>query len=123
MKIDPEEFIESFKHVKLDTVLQYVAFPNVRLNPAPDYPYALDKSTEDSNGRCDMMFFFQWLKDKGVKRILKVIVDDSNTPAHSDEAIEKAFQGFDVEILDWRKVDLCPKTIWTSSRKLREVHL
>ncbi|KAF7920648.1 hypothetical protein BELL_1448g00020 [Botrytis elliptica] len=123
LKIDPEEFIESFEHVKLDTVLQYVAFPNVRVHPAPDYPYALDKSTGDGNGRCDMMFFFQWLKDKGVKRILKVIVDDSNTPAHSDEAIEKALQGFDVEILDWRKVDLCPETIWTASRKLREVHL
>ncbi|TGO61940.1 hypothetical protein BOTNAR_0121g00230 [Botryotinia narcissicola] len=123
LKIDPEEFIESFEHVKLDTVLQYVAFPNVRVHPAPDYPYALDKSTEDGDGRCDMMFFFQWLKDKGVKRILKVIVDDSNTPAHSDEAIEKALQGFDVEILDWRKVDLCPETIWTSSRKLRKVHL
>ncbi|KAF7952194.1 uncharacterized protein EAE97_001691 [Botrytis byssoidea] len=123
LKIDPEEFIESFEHVKLDTVLQYVAFPNIRVHPAPDYPYALDKSTEDGNGRCDMMLFFQWLKDKGVKRILKVIVDDSNTPAHSDEAIEKALQGFDVEILDWRKVDLCPETIWTSNRKLRKVHL
>ncbi|KAF7898370.1 hypothetical protein EAF00_004816 [Botryotinia globosa] len=122
-KIDPEEFIESFEHVKLDTVLQYVAFPNVRVHPAPDYPYSLDRSTEGGNGRCDMMFFFQWLKDKGVKRILKVIVDDSNTPAHSDEAINKALQGFDVEILDWRKVDLCSETILISGRKLREVHL
>ncbi|TGO35166.1 hypothetical protein BHYA_0168g00220 [Botrytis hyacinthi] len=123
LKIDPEEFIESFEHVKLDTVLQYVAYPNVQVHPAPDYPYALDTFTGDGNGRCDMMFFFQWLKDKGVKRILKVIVDDSNTPAHSDEAIENALQGFDVETLDWRKVDLCPETMWTSSRKLREVHL
>ncbi|THV44375.1 hypothetical protein BGAL_0659g00010 [Botrytis galanthina] len=53
----------------------------------------------------------------------KVIIDDSKIPAHSDEAIENALEGFDVEILDWRKVDLCPEAIWMSSRKLREVYL
>ncbi|KAJ8067222.1 hypothetical protein OCU04_004586 [Sclerotinia nivalis] len=124
LEVDPEEFKASFEHVELDSVLQYVAFPNVQVHPAPDPPYALDRSTGGGKGRCDMMFFFQWLRqDKGVKRILKVIVDDSVAPVHSDEVIESALQGFDVEILDWRKTDLCPEAIWKSSEKIREVYL
>lgn len=70
-----------------------------------------------------MIFFFDWLREKGVKRILKVIVDDLEGPAHSDEAIEKVLHGFDVEILDWRKVDLCPELICKASRKMKEVYL
>jgi hypothetical protein len=70
-----------------------------------------------------MIFFFQWLRDKGVQRILKVIVDDLQEPAHSDEAIEEALKGFSVEILDWRKLDICPETICKASDELREVYL
>ncbi|TGO48275.1 hypothetical protein BCON_0245g00030 [Botryotinia convoluta] len=52
-----------------------------------------------------------------------VTTDRLRKISFNDEAIEKALQGFDVEILDWRKVDLCPETVWTSSRELREVYL
>lgn len=61
-----------------------------------------------------MEFFFGWLAEKGVKRIIKVsgdhhkqqylvfsvltklqvIVDDRNFPAHSDEAIENSLRPF-----------------------------
>ncbi|KAG9237404.1 hypothetical protein BJ875DRAFT_453856 [Amylocarpus encephaloides] len=124
-KVNPEEFKDSFEHVKLDSVLQYVAFSNLEVRPAPEFPYSLDNPVEaEGKGRCDMMFFFEWLRqDKGVKRILKVIVEDLDTPAHSDEAIEKTLEGFNVEILDWRKTDLCPETMYTSSSKLREIYL
>lgn len=70
-----------------------------------------------------MIFFFNWLREKGVKRILKVIVDDLEQPSHSDEAIENTLRGFEVEILDWRKIDLCPEVIYKSSKKLKEVYL
>ncbi|RDW67032.1 hypothetical protein BP5796_09781 [Coleophoma crateriformis] len=124
-KVDSDDFKESFRNVKFDTILQYVAFPNVEVHPKP----ALSKSGGDAievsgRGRTDMIFFFEWLRnEKGVKRILKVIVDDIQDPAHSDEAIETALEGFDVEVLEWRKVDLCPETICNSSDKLREVYL
>lgn len=43
-----------------------------------------------------MVVFFDWLRkeERGVKRIIKVIVDDLNQPSHTDEAIEKALTGF-----------------------------
>jgi hypothetical protein len=123
--VDPDEFKDSFKHLVFDEVLQYVAFPNVQVHPMPDdLPNSFGSSPEVAGkGRSDMMFFFEWLREKNVKRIIKVIVDDSAVPAHSDEAIEYALRGFDVEVLDWQKVDLCPETIYRSSEKLREVYL
>ena len=75
-----------------------------------------------------METFFKWLRDKNVTNIIKVIVEDrKGSTAHSDQAIETALKEFDVEILDWRKVDIDPRTIWEASRKersnLRELHL
>ncbi|TGO27280.1 hypothetical protein BPAE_0044g00130 [Botrytis paeoniae] len=55
-------------------------------------------------------------------------IEDRATPYNTKnlserEAIEKALERFDVEILDWYKVDLCPEAMWMSSRKLKEVYL
>lgn len=72
-----------------------------------------------------MVQFFEWLREtKKVQRIVKVIVDDSREPAHSDEAIVKALNGFDVEELHWLKTDLDPETIsLTSGKTVRELYL
>ena len=68
---------------------------------------------------------FKWLREKkGVRNIIKVIVDDLEMPSHKDESIVNALKQFDsIEILDWRKIDLCPETICSSCPNLREVHL
>lgn len=124
-----EHFEASFRKVKFEDTLKYVAFPKIQVHPRPVLPGpVLSDSTENlrevtGKGLFDMMFFFDWLRRKKVKRILKVTVDDLAEPAHSDEAIENALRGFEVEILDWRKVDLCPETIYRSSPNLKEVYL
>lgn len=70
-----------------------------------------------------MVFFFDWLRKRGVKRIIKVEVDDMEMPCHSDEAIEIALKSFQVEILDWRRQDMCPLTISRIGGNLREINL
>lgn len=70
-----------------------------------------------------MTVFFNWLKGKGVKHILKVMVDDLKDPSHSDKALEDCLRPFEVEILDWTKVDLCPETILTACRNVRQLYL
>lgn len=72
-----------------------------------------------------MINFFQWLRsDKEVERIMKVIVDDSREPAHSDEAIIESLHKFDVEQLHWLKTDLDPETIsLTCGKTVRELYL
>lgn len=77
----------------------------------------------DGNGRSDMVFLFDFLRSKGVKRVIRVIVDDTLAPAHSDEAIEKALGGLKIEIWDWRRFDLSTDTIFTAAPDAREVSL
>lgn len=79
--------------------------------------------TPESKGRSDMVFLFNFLRNKGVKRVIRVIVDDTLTLAHSDEAIEKALGGLKVEVWDWKKFDLCTETIVTAAPDTREVCL
>ncbi|KAK6542308.1 hypothetical protein TWF694_006268 [Orbilia ellipsospora] len=63
---------------------------------------------------------FEWLrKDKRVQKILRVEVDEigdaGNSPIilpHSNYAIRKCLQGFDIEELDWKKFDICGNTIF-----------
>ena len=77
----------------------------------------------DGNGRTDMVFLFNFLRNKGVKRVIRVIVDDTLNPAHSNEAIEKALGGLKVEIWDWKKFDLSTDTIVTAAPDTRELCL
>ncbi|KAF3492422.1 uncharacterized protein GIQ15_01939 [Arthroderma uncinatum] len=98
-----------------DEVLMYVRFPNVTVNRtgrrAPK-PRAM--------GRQDMEFFFDWLYTKGVRRILKVEVDDSGKLPHSDESIQIALEKIVVEHLDWQKTDLDPRIIVQVGRKAED---
>ncbi|KAK3314432.1 hypothetical protein B0H66DRAFT_583437 [Apodospora peruviana] len=50
-------------------------------------------------------------------------IHDSFNPPHTDEAIEEALRGMDVEIWDWKKTDLCTEVIYTAAPRVREVHL
>lgn len=109
---------KQFGHLEFDKVLQYVKFPRLFLENEP-------KPNQDVRyqGRKDMVLFFEWLKSKGVERIVRVDVDDSERPCHSDEAIEESLKPFQVEILNWRRLDLCPITLARIGSNLREVHL
>lgn len=121
-KKDPEsidffDFKESYRNFKFDEVLQYVRFRPLKIANRPLDPRA---------GREDIWLFFRWLsEEKSVKNIIKVIVDDrSNTP-HSDFAIERSLRLFEIDILEWQKIDLDPQTIRLGCRdtNLREIHL
>ncbi|TLD03660.1 uncharacterized protein PgNI_11877 [Pyricularia grisea] len=120
-KISEKDFRKQFLHLDFDSVLQYVAFPRIELQKHGD---AADNETDElHSGRLDMIFLFNWLREKGVKRIVRVEVDDMEMPCHSDEAIEEALAGFDVEVLDWKREDLDVTTLHHIGDKLREVHL
>ncbi|KAF3798291.1 hypothetical protein GCG54_00015272 [Colletotrichum gloeosporioides] len=97
-KFTERDFEKQFRHLKFDSALQYVAFPRVQLEENEDI------SDSRHKGR-------------------KVIVDDLEAPSHSDEAIEDALKSFDVEILDWRRLDLDPVTLVRVGKCLREIHL
>lgn len=129
--ITQRQIRKNIANLQFEDVLQYVAVPQVRIVPEPESKSRPASQGEDHNrsrgsteGRTDLVLLFKWLRnDKKVKTILKVIVDDLQEPAHSDQAIEDALDGAGVEIWDWRKADLCSEVIYKVAPKARIVHL
>ncbi|KAL7937004.1 hypothetical protein V8C35DRAFT_213161 [Trichoderma chlorosporum] len=114
--------------LKFEDILQYVAIPRlnveVNMNAANSKRPRNGRSPkQDGDGRRDLCYIFDRLRKRGVKTILKVIIDDSVSPAHSDEAIEDALKFMDVEIWDWKRIDLCSEVICRVASKAREVNL
>ena len=107
-------------------MLKDIHFRNVRLKGKDGFLFADGTQYQPLNedqGRADIKFFFDWLwHTKNVRRILKVIVEESAQP-HSDDAIEISLARFKVEELDWQKVDLCPKTVFAVGDYLRTITL
>jgi len=124
MTVSEERINEGLGYLQFEDILQYVALPSIQLEKKP--VSSKDKKTAkppDGEGRSDMVFFFNFLRRKKVNRVIRVIVDDTIKPAHSDEAIEKALKGLKVEIWNWRKYDLCIETIVAAAPDATEVSL
>jgi len=76
------------------------------------------------NLRRDLEIPFIWLRDIArVRKIIKVVADDPENEPHSDEVIEEALKSFDVEELDWKKKDICPRTLRRIGDHLRVLDL
>lgn len=97
-------FEKAFQATRFDEVLQFVHFTNVTVIRR-QRPNSKNERSRGGFGRRDMEFFFNFLYKKGVRYILKVVVDESVQSVHSDEAIKNALDKITVEHLDWRKVD------------------
>lgn len=128
-EIYEDSFKQSYDHINFDQVLRYVSFRRIELQKPPVSAVKARltrnraQTSNKGRGRDDLTVFFNWLKGKGVKHILKVMVDDLKDPSHSDKALEDCLRPFEVEILDWTKVDLCPETILTACRNVRQLYL
>ncbi|KAK0654991.1 hypothetical protein B0T16DRAFT_383971 [Cercophora newfieldiana] len=114
------------KQLQFEDALQYVAIPKIRIeDPTSDKANSSStrRSGKEGTGRNDLVQVFTTLRQKGVRTIIRVVVDDCFTPPHTDEAIEEALRGMDVEIWDWKKTDLSTEVIYTAAPRVREVHL
>ncbi|KAK2595809.1 hypothetical protein QQS21_006573 [Conoideocrella luteorostrata] len=117
--------------LKFEDILQYVAIPQISVelntpntaNMRKSRTGASRTSKSDGAGRRDLCYIFDRLRKKGVKTVLKVIIDDLALPAHSDEAIEECLNLLGVIIWDWKKTDLCSEVIFKVAPRVREAHL
>ncbi|PSN59993.1 subtilisin-like protein [Corynespora cassiicola Philippines] len=129
------------KHLDFETMLKYVALPRLTVedmhpvrkqNQRRQLQHRLGGASSDihseqysnqKKGAEDMKTVFDWLRGKGVKVIVKVmVIDDGDTP-HSDRAIEESLEEFQVENWDWKKLDISSEVISRSTTKVEEVSL
>jgi hypothetical protein len=118
---------EGLNHLEFEDCLQYVALPGAKFEKEPSFSKHSRKyghsDSVDRKGRNDMAVFFAFLRKKGVKYVTRVIVDDTEEPAHSDEEIENALRGLNIEIWNWRKIDQSIDVILEAAPDAREVYL
>ena len=100
-----------------------MAFPNLQIKKNMPRPQKKKYVDRDGNGRDDMTVLFDFLREKKVRRIVRVIVADRDRNAHSDVAVEIALRSFRVEIWDWQKFDMCTETIASAAPDVEEMHL
>ncbi|UKZ59551.1 uncharacterized protein TrAtP1_000852 [Trichoderma atroviride] len=132
-KVVWNEFVKQFGQdnksgFKFDRVLQYVTFPRVEVTVKgrlADREREAENRQQEYLGRKDMVYFFNWLYEKGVRHIIRVSVSDSGDlgeKVHTDRSIQQCLERFVVESLYWQKTDLDPETILrVSARSLEKV--
>jgi hypothetical protein len=114
------DFEGACHHFEFFDVLRIVSLPPKFEIHAPQHRIVEDHSSK----RWALHLPFKYLDaHANVKRILKIIADDIDNPPHSDQGIEMALERFGVEELDWRKKDLCPRTIRRIGENLRVLRL
>ncbi|KAK6538519.1 hypothetical protein TWF694_010099 [Orbilia ellipsospora] len=108
-------------HLKLDSVLKYVALPKLSAKFGGN---SNAKRKVLQKGLEDMLVVFEWLSCQNVRKIIKVMVVDNGDVAHTDEVIEKCLRPFQIEIWDWKRVDLCADVVRNAAgSSIRELFL
>ena len=123
LEITQDQIYQGFAPLEFESVLQYVAFPNLQVKKNTPRSQKGKHVNRDSGGRDDMTVLFDFLREKKVKRIIRVIVADRDRDAHSDVVVENTLRFFNVEIWDWQKIDICTETIATAAPDVEEMHL
>lgn len=92
------ELLDRMAVGKFSSTLSYVSIPAIRhvpvVSPPADNVDPRDRGMENPRlGRTDLIEVFDKLRVLNVTQILRLEVEDRQTPSHMDAAIEKAIQG------------------------------
>ena len=90
----------------------------------PKFEILEGHATEPGTTRHSLRIPFEWLyHEKRVRKILQVSCNDVGNAPHSDMSIEEVLGPLGVEELDWRKLDICPRTVHRIGGELRTLYL
>lgn len=113
------------KGLKFESILQYVQIPRYPFKlktdscgPTEDNPYDLNGA-----GRTDFGPIFGALKTRGVKKIIRLIVDDDEMTPHTDDFMETFVRGFNIEEWNWAKIDIGSEVLKAVASDARKVTL
>lgn len=109
-------------HLAFEPVLQYVAIPKLEIEKLSTSKWEREPFW-DSKGRKDYLAIFDWLYERKVNHIVRVIVADHDDRPHSDAVIVRALHNFGVDSLDWRRFDLSSHCILSAVADVRHLKL
>ncbi|KAI8624862.1 peptidase S8/S53 domain-containing protein [Xylariaceae sp. FL1651] len=115
----PLDYLQDLsRHISFEYVLRYVSLPDLRFSSKED-----ERSTVKTRYRKDYLAVFNWLREKGVRKIIEVIVIDDKVPCHPGEIIINTLIGFEVEIWNWKQWDIPSHVVWNSTSVVRDLFL
>jgi hypothetical protein len=106
----------------LEKLLRYVYLPQ-SVTRNCDTGATSRTHTRANDNTNSVVRIFDWLRKHGVKKIFRVIVRGDEAAPHSDDLIIASLKDFDVEFLDWEKLDLCSETVREAAPNVSEMVL
>jgi hypothetical protein len=114
---DPNNYKPSL-NIAFESTLKYVYIP------IPDSNGDLQNLPKMQAPHDEVNRILQWLTlEKGVRKIIELRVVDSSHRPHREDQIVDAIRKFDVEIFDWRVVDLSIDCVLDAAPNVEELHL
>jgi hypothetical protein len=108
-------------YVTFDETLHVLELPNVKVAMTRNQRI---NSDETSKGRRDYETIFNWLREKGVRNIIHLYVEDASPHSHSNESIERALKDFKIiKTWDWCKMDVDSETLLKAAPGVHELVL
>ncbi|KAL6796585.1 peptidase S8/S53 domain-containing protein [Trichoderma sp. SZMC 28012] len=126
-KLSPTEIQKSYPFLKFENILQHVALPN--LLPSTDSWQTIGNDhkilprSHKLRKPIHYKEIFDWLTEKGVKRVFEIIIEDDLLTPHEDETIIETLKTFGVETWNWRKYDICIDTISQAAPNVSTLYL
>ena len=118
--VSGEDLERMRKHYKLDTVLRCVIISSIMVKW--DDRNIKQKKEVDSwkcVGGTDLYMIFAWLKERVmVKNIVEVVVEDfeeQGKKSHSDQTIEECLRDLNVEIWNWKRMNIPSDVIYNAA--------
>ncbi|KAB8265057.1 hypothetical protein BDV32DRAFT_145089 [Aspergillus pseudonomiae] len=96
--------------IEFESILKYVRIPSFKVAMYPRQDNRDNHQEQQLVRKGNVEDIFNVLWEKGVKKIIKISVDDDEDLPHSDEVIETLGK-FGIEEWDWRRKDLCSSVI------------
>ncbi|KAI0526729.1 hypothetical protein F5B22DRAFT_655851 [Xylaria bambusicola] len=123
------EFIDSLiwqsrnqKLLSYEQTLRYAEFPP--LDMMANERESFTESSHLKQEHDEVFKILEWLSGKGVKTIIKLKVPDRLVNPHDDIRMGREVNRFEVEILDWRVLDLSISSLEEETKtRLKELHL
>lgn len=104
------DILPPFDDVDFEPTLKYVELPSF--------------DGIEASRREEAKVVLDWLrKSRNVEKIFHLSVTDSLHEPHSEETIEDSVKHFDVEILDWRRIDISIHTILEAAPNVKRLRL
>ncbi|KAK4097068.1 hypothetical protein N658DRAFT_500886 [Parathielavia hyrcaniae] len=124
--VKEEDLLDFIRELDFEDILQYVQIPRHPFRPwgASRLPTDGMEAEPNEEGACRKEFesIFELLSGKGVRKILRLIVDDDDTCAHQDEVTE-GLSKFEIEEFQWRKLDISSMVLRHGVPQVRTLHL